>query len=93
MLNKFRNSLRALLVVIPAVFIFATVITNCAGSGDDCDGEVNVATADECTTYANENDCDDSSFENGVCTVSGCDNCEIIVDDGDPVIDVDDSGF
>lgn len=93
MLNKLRNSLRAMLVVIPVLFIFATVITNCAGSGDDCDGDVNVATADECDVYANENGCDDSTFENGVCNVSGCDNCEVIVDDLDPVIDVDDSGF
>ena len=95
MTKKFRDALRALLVIIPVFFIIGSVLVNCSGSGDDCDGDVTgVANITECENYANDNDCDDFNFENGVCNVVGCDNCEVIVDDLDPVIDdVDDAGF
>ena len=94
MTKKIRDTLRALLVIIPAFFIIGTVFVNCSGVGDDCDGDVNVANETECEDYSNDNDCDSFTFENGVCNVVGCDNCEIIVDDLDPVIDdVDDPGF
>ncbi len=85
---------RVLLVAIPAAFIVSAVVANCGnGNNGPCSGDVHVTTAADCDSYAVKNSCDSDTFDNGVCNVVNCDNCEVVVDDADPVIDVDDAGF
>ncbi|MFO1463908.1 MAG: hypothetical protein U1F66_09010 [bacterium] len=88
------NGVRALLVMIPVAFVFSAVFATCGnGNAGPCSGDVNVSTVSDCQNYSSSNDCDSFTFENGVCNVVNCQNCEVIVDDIDPVIDVDDPAF
>ena len=91
--KKLVYALRGLLIAIPTVFVLSSVIANCGSGSDSCSGDVGVDSQVACTDYSNANGCETATFENGVCNVENCLNCEVIVDDGDPVIDVDDSGF
>lgn len=90
--KKMMNTLRLALLVIPSIFVLGGVLSHCTGT-DDCDGSVLLVSEAECAAYADEFFCDSFSFDNGVCDVNGCGTCEDVIDDLDPVIDIDDGGF
>jgi len=90
--KKMLNTLRAALIAIPSIFLLGTVLSHCS-SGDGCDGSVLLVDAAECQAYAAEFNCAAFSFDNGICDVTDCGGCEDVVDDLDPVIDIDDGGF
>ncbi len=92
MLKKLIRALQGLCVAIPLSFILVSVVSNCSGISD-CSGTVTLDNEADCSTYAIANDCADFNFSGGVCNVTNCGDCEEFVDDGDPVIDVDDGGF
>ncbi len=91
--KRIARPLQGLLLLIPVLFVIGSIVSNCSSSGDPCSGSVDTTDAQACSDYAAANGCNLSSFDNGVCDVTDCDNCEIIVDDLDPVIDVDDGDF
>ena len=92
--KKLNLSVRGLLVIIPFVFILASVISNCGNGVTNCDGDVNISDPTECANYQAIEGCATAVVSNGVCNVTGCQNCEVIVDDTDPVIDdIDDADW
>ena len=89
MSQKFVRSLRGMFLIIPLAFIAMSIISNCTNGGV-CTGSVSSSSETECADYAADNGCEQFSFDNGVCDVVNCDSCEIVIDDLDPVFDIDD---
>jgi len=92
-MKKIMSSMRVLFLVIPMVFVLSTVLSNCSDGDFNCDGDVLVDSQEACSNYAVANGCEFSSFDAGICNVENCLVCEDVVDDDDPVIDVDDIDF
>ena len=91
MSQKIIRSLRGLFIAIPLAFLVFSLIPNCGDGGGQCNGSVSSSSETECADYATDNGCENFSFDNGVCDVVNCDSCEIIIDDLDPVFDIDDA--
>jgi len=92
-MKKLMSSMRILFLLIPMVFVLGTVLSNCSDGDVNCDGDVLVDSEAACDAYADNFGCEFNSFDAGICNVENCIVCEDVVDDDDPVIDVDDGDF
>ena len=95
-MEKRRNALpawRVVFWVVPALVLVLSLGINACGSGDDddeCSDTVEFATEAQCIGYGELYDCSDYTYDDGVCSVFGCEICDIFDDDDDNDDDIDD---
>ncbi|MEW6269313.1 MAG: hypothetical protein AB1689_08470 [Thermodesulfobacteriota bacterium] len=83
---------RVVFWVVPVLVLSLTLGMNACGSDDDdeCSDTIEFATEAQCIAYGELYDCDDYTYDDGVCSVFGCEICDIFDDDDDNDDDVDD---
>ncbi|HEY8516532.1 MAG TPA: hypothetical protein VIS07_13555 [Candidatus Binatia bacterium] len=83
---------RAVFWVVPVLVLTLTLGINACGSDDDddCSDSIEFATEAQCIAYAATYLCDDYTYDDGVCSVFGCEICDIFDDDDDNDDDIDD---
>jgi hypothetical protein len=84
---------RVVFWVVPVLVLALSFgIQACGGSDDDdtCSDTIEFATEAQCVAYGELYDCDDYTYDDGVCSVFGCEICDIFDDDDDNDDDIDD---
>lgn len=83
---------RVVFWLVPLLVLTLTIGISACGSDDDddCSDSVEFATEAQCIAYGELYDCSDYTYDDGTCSVFGCEICDIFDDDDDNDDDIDD---